>query len=26
MPIAIELILLWGILVQHWTAAALRGA
>jgi hypothetical protein len=26
LPIAIDLIVLWGVLVQHWTAVALRGA
>lgn len=25
LPIAIDLIILWGVLVQHWTVVALRG-
>jgi len=25
LPIAIDLVLLWGVLIQHWTVAALRG-
>ena len=26
LPIAIDLTLLWGVVLQHWTATALRGA